>query len=139
MVYFDVRPSAHHPTVELRVADACTEPWIAAAAVTTYGHPVHDRELLAELSPLRRIEKLAAPVLVVHGVNDTTVPIGEARRSRRRGCRTRSCACPTRGTSSSGTTAAAVTWRRRSRGSSATSTASGPERQSAMIVIDAAT
>ena len=31
-----------------------TEPWIAAAAYSKYGHPVSDRELLESLSPLRR-------------------------------------------------------------------------------------
>ncbi len=55
-----------------------TEPWIAAAAFPKYGHPVRDRELLEELSPLRRADKLAAPLLVVHGANDTNVPVGES-------------------------------------------------------------
>jgi alpha-beta hydrolase superfamily lysophospholipase len=55
-----------------------TEPWIAAAAFPKYGHPVRDRELLEELSPLRRIDKLTAPLLVVHGANDTNVPVGES-------------------------------------------------------------
>ncbi len=55
-----------------------TEPWIAAAAYPKYGHPVNDRELLEELSPLRRVEALTAPLLVVHGAMDTNVPIGES-------------------------------------------------------------
>jgi dipeptidyl aminopeptidase/acylaminoacyl peptidase len=55
-----------------------TEPWIAAAAVTKYGHPEHDRELLRELSPLHRIDRLRAPLLVVHGAHDTNVPLHEA-------------------------------------------------------------
>ncbi|BBZ37640.1 alpha/beta hydrolase family protein [Mycobacterium conspicuum] len=55
-----------------------TEPWIAAAAYPEYGHPVHDRELLAELSPLRRVDALTAPLLVVHGAMDTNVPVGES-------------------------------------------------------------
>jgi dipeptidyl aminopeptidase/acylaminoacyl peptidase len=55
-----------------------TEPWIAAAAYPKYGHPVHDRELLEELSPLRRVDLLTAPLLVVHGAMDTNVPIGES-------------------------------------------------------------
>ncbi|HYN95864.1 MAG TPA: prolyl oligopeptidase family serine peptidase, partial [Pilimelia sp.] len=44
-----------------------TEPWIAAAAVSKYGDPVHDRELLHDLSPLHRLDRLAAPLLLVHG------------------------------------------------------------------------
>ena len=55
-----------------------TEPWIAAAAYPKYGHPVRDRELLEALSPLRRVEALTAPVLVVHGAHDTNVPVSES-------------------------------------------------------------
>lgn len=57
---------------------ANTEPWIAAAAYPKYGHPVHDRELLAELSPIHRISALNAPLLVVHGAHDTNVPVSES-------------------------------------------------------------
>lgn len=66
-----------------------TEPWIAAAAYPEYGHPVADRALLEALSPLRRVDALVAPMLVVHGATDTNVPIGESERMvaalRRRG------------------------------------------------------
>ena len=55
-----------------------TEPWIADVAYPKYGHPVGDRELLEELSPLRRVEALTAPLLVVHGANDTNVPVSES-------------------------------------------------------------
>ena len=55
-----------------------TEPWIAEAAYTKYGHPVSDRELLEQLSPLRRVDALTAPLLVVHGANDTNVPVSES-------------------------------------------------------------
>ncbi|ROQ40746.1 dipeptidyl aminopeptidase/acylaminoacyl peptidase [Frondihabitans sp. PhB188] len=55
-----------------------TEPWIAAAATTKYGHPVDDAELLAELSPLGRADDIVAPLLVVHGELDTNVPVGES-------------------------------------------------------------
>ena len=55
-----------------------TEPWIAAAAYPKYGHPIHDRALLEQLSPLRRIDALTAPLLVVHGANDTNVPVNES-------------------------------------------------------------
>ena len=53
-------------------------PWIAEAAYPKYGHPVNDRELLDRLSPLRRVEALTAPLLVVHGANDTNVPVSES-------------------------------------------------------------
>lgn len=65
------------------MSDLCTfyrntEPWIAAAAYPKYGHPVNDRELLEQLSPLRRVEALTAPLLLVHGANDTNVPPSES-------------------------------------------------------------
>jgi len=55
-----------------------TEPWIADAAYPEYGHPVNDRELLEQLSPLRRVDALVAPLLVVHGANDTNVAVSES-------------------------------------------------------------
>jgi dipeptidyl aminopeptidase/acylaminoacyl peptidase len=55
-----------------------TEPWIASAAVSKYGHPVHDADLLRELSPIHRLDRLRAPLMVVHGANDTNVPVIEA-------------------------------------------------------------
>ena len=55
-----------------------TEPWIAAAAHPKYGHPVSDRELLDRLSPLKRAHALTAPLLLVHGLNDTNVPPTES-------------------------------------------------------------
>jgi dipeptidyl aminopeptidase/acylaminoacyl peptidase len=55
-----------------------TEPWIADEAYPKYGHPVNDRELLERLSPLRRVDALAAPLLVVHGGNDGNVPVSES-------------------------------------------------------------
>lgn len=55
-----------------------TEPWIAAAAHPKYGHPVADRDLLERLSPLSRAHTLTAPLLLVHGANDTNVPVSES-------------------------------------------------------------
>ncbi len=54
-----------------------TEPWIASAAVTKYGDPVHDADLLIRLSPLRHIDRIAVPLLVVHGALDSNVPLNE--------------------------------------------------------------
>ncbi len=54
-----------------------TEPWIASAAVTKYGDPVHDADLLERLSPLRHIDRVTAPLLVVHGALDSNVPVNE--------------------------------------------------------------
>jgi dipeptidyl aminopeptidase/acylaminoacyl peptidase len=55
-----------------------TEPWIASAATTKYGDPHADAALLRELSPLHRVDRISAPLLVVHGAHDTNVPLEEA-------------------------------------------------------------
>ncbi len=55
-----------------------TEPWIAAAAYPKYGHPISDRDLLEQLSPLPRADAVTAPLLLVHGLNDTNVPPSES-------------------------------------------------------------
>jgi dipeptidyl aminopeptidase/acylaminoacyl peptidase len=57
---------------------AHTEPWMAAISTVEYGDPATQAELLAELSPLQRIERVVTPTLVLHGANDTNVPVVEA-------------------------------------------------------------
>jgi dipeptidyl aminopeptidase/acylaminoacyl peptidase len=57
---------------------AQTEPWIASAAYPKYGHPEQHAALLRELSPIHRFDRLRAPLLVVHGENDSNVPLQEA-------------------------------------------------------------
>ncbi|MGP9724002.1 S9 family peptidase [Corynebacterium sp. AOP40-9SA-29] len=56
-----------------------TEPWIASAAYPKYGYPIQDGELLAEVSPLHRVDRVRTPVLFIHGANDTNVPPSEFR------------------------------------------------------------
>ncbi|WP_456599100.1 S9 family peptidase [Blastococcus sp. SYSU DS0616] len=63
---------------DLRTFFAGTEPWMAAASVTEYGDPVADREMLAALSPMTALDRLTAPVLLVHGDRDTNVPVAES-------------------------------------------------------------
>lgn len=55
-----------------------TEQWIAAAAYPKYGHPISDRDLLEQLSALPRAHAVSAPLLLVHGLNDTNVPPSES-------------------------------------------------------------
>jgi dipeptidyl aminopeptidase/acylaminoacyl peptidase len=43
-----------------------------------YGSLEHDRDFLVEASPLTHVERITAPLLVVHGANDPRVPVGEA-------------------------------------------------------------
>ncbi|MGH3787947.1 MAG: S9 family peptidase [Pseudonocardiaceae bacterium] len=64
--------------VDFETFFAHTEPWIAAAAVSRYGDPRRDAKLLRELSPIHRIGQLNAPLLVVHGRQDTNVPTTQA-------------------------------------------------------------
>ncbi|MEW9530186.1 prolyl oligopeptidase family serine peptidase [Microbispora sp. NPDC049125] len=87
--YLTLAALVTHPRIFRAGVDVCgmadfatfyarTEPWIAAAAVSEYGHPVADRELLRALSPLHSFDRLTAPLLVVHGARDTNVPAYEA-------------------------------------------------------------
>jgi dipeptidyl aminopeptidase/acylaminoacyl peptidase len=57
---------------------ANTEPWMAAISTVEYGDPVKDKELLEQLSPIHKVERVTAPTIVLHGANDTNVPVVEA-------------------------------------------------------------
>jgi dipeptidyl aminopeptidase/acylaminoacyl peptidase len=43
-----------------------------------YGSLAEDRVFLEDISPLSHVEKMVAPLLVIHGANDPRVPLGEA-------------------------------------------------------------
>ncbi len=70
--------AAHAGMADLAQFFAETEPWMAAASVTEYGDPVTDADLLAELSPIARFDRLTAPLLLVHGDKDTNVPVSQS-------------------------------------------------------------
>jgi dipeptidyl aminopeptidase/acylaminoacyl peptidase len=57
---------------------AHTEPWMAAISKVEYGDPETQRDLLRALSPIHRLDRVKAPTLVLHGANDTNVPVVEA-------------------------------------------------------------
>jgi dipeptidyl aminopeptidase/acylaminoacyl peptidase len=57
---------------------ANTEPWMAAISKVEYGDPDTEAEMLRDLSPIHRIDRVTAPTLVLHGANDTNVPVVEA-------------------------------------------------------------
>lgn len=55
-----------------------TEPWMAAISKVEYGDPDTEAEMLRDLSPITHIDRVIAPTLVLHGANDTNVPVVEA-------------------------------------------------------------
>jgi dipeptidyl aminopeptidase/acylaminoacyl peptidase len=55
-----------------------TQPWMAAISKVEYGNPETEAELLKKLSPIHRLERLRTPTIVLHGANDTNVPVIEA-------------------------------------------------------------
>ncbi len=55
-----------------------TGPWRRHLREAEYGSLEHDRELLAEISPIHKVDRIAAPLMVIHGANDPRVPVGEA-------------------------------------------------------------
>jgi dipeptidyl aminopeptidase/acylaminoacyl peptidase len=55
-----------------------TESWMAAGSRAEYGDPATQPDLLRQLSPIYKIDRVKAPVLVMHGDHDTNVPIEEA-------------------------------------------------------------
>ncbi len=57
---------------------AHTEPWMAAISKVEYGDPDTQADLLRALSPIHKIDRVKAATLVLHGANDTNVPVVEA-------------------------------------------------------------
>ncbi len=55
-----------------------TSPYRRAYREREYGRLDRDRELLERASPLPVIDRVRAPLLVIHGANDPRVPLSEA-------------------------------------------------------------
>jgi dipeptidyl aminopeptidase/acylaminoacyl peptidase len=55
-----------------------TAPYRRILRTSEYGDPETDRDALVKLSPMTYIDKLSAPLLLIQGVNDPRVPVGEA-------------------------------------------------------------
>ena len=55
-----------------------TEAWMASISKIEYGDPETEGELLDALSPIHKLDRVKAPTLVLHGANDTNVPVYEA-------------------------------------------------------------
>ena len=55
-----------------------TGPWRRAHRAAEYGDPVRHRALFDRISPIRHIDRVRAPLLVLHGTRDPRVAIGES-------------------------------------------------------------
>ncbi len=57
---------------------AHTEPWMAAISTIEYGDPKTQAQMLRDLSPIYKLDRVKAATIVLHGANDTNVPVVEA-------------------------------------------------------------
>ena len=57
---------------------ANTEPWMAAISTIEYGDPKTQAAMLRQLSPINKLDQVRAATNVLHGANDTNVPVVEA-------------------------------------------------------------
>jgi dipeptidyl aminopeptidase/acylaminoacyl peptidase len=55
-----------------------TGEWRREHREAEYGSLADDREFLESISPINNIDRIAAPLFVLHGENDPRVPVGEA-------------------------------------------------------------
>ncbi|MEM1614996.1 MAG: S9 family peptidase [Pyrobaculum sp.] len=55
-----------------------TAPWRRRYREAEYGSLEKHREVLIQLSPASHVEKIAAPLMIIHGANDIRVPVHEA-------------------------------------------------------------
>lgn len=55
-----------------------TGPWRRKLREAEYGSLENDREFLESISPINKVDRITAPLFVVHGANDPRVPVGEA-------------------------------------------------------------
>ena len=53
-------------------------PWMGAISSGEYGDPKTQADLLKRLSPIYKLDRVTAAMLVMHGANDTNVPLVEA-------------------------------------------------------------
>jgi dipeptidyl aminopeptidase/acylaminoacyl peptidase len=55
-----------------------TAPYRRILRASEYGDPEKDRDALERLSPIRYVDRVEDPVLILHGATDPRVPVGEA-------------------------------------------------------------
>lgn len=55
-----------------------TSPYRRARREAEYGSLERDRALLESISPIHKVDRITAPLMIVHGTNDPRVPVEEA-------------------------------------------------------------
>ncbi|MBW3659831.1 MAG: prolyl oligopeptidase family serine peptidase, partial [Actinobacteria bacterium] len=55
-----------------------TSPWRRRFREREYGSLEHDHDLLVAASPITHIDRMRAPLFIIHGANDPRVPLSEA-------------------------------------------------------------
>ncbi len=55
-----------------------TGPWRRKLREAEYGSLKDDRDFLTQVSPIHRADRIAAPLMVIHGARDPRVPVSEA-------------------------------------------------------------
>jgi dipeptidyl aminopeptidase/acylaminoacyl peptidase len=60
-----------------------TAPWRRYFREREYGSLERDREFLEQASPLTHVDRIRAPLFIIHGANDPRVPVSEARQIHR--------------------------------------------------------
>ena len=55
-----------------------TSPWRRPLREAEYGTLAGDREFLESISPITHVDRILAPLMVIHGANDPRVPVFEA-------------------------------------------------------------
>ncbi|HVL81656.1 MAG TPA: S9 family peptidase [Actinomycetota bacterium] len=55
-----------------------TAPWRRRFREREYGSLERDRDFLVEVSPITHVDRMRAPLMIIHGANDPRVPLGEA-------------------------------------------------------------
>jgi dipeptidyl aminopeptidase/acylaminoacyl peptidase len=55
-----------------------TGPWRRKIRESEYGSLENDREFLEQISPIHSVDRIRAPMCIIHGANDPRVPVGEA-------------------------------------------------------------
>ena len=65
---------------DFRTLLAGTGSWRRRHRADEYGDPSRQAELMERISPVTHVDRVAAPLLVLHGIRDPRVPIGESER-----------------------------------------------------------